>query len=281
MTAATPATARPKVRPSALWIVVAIVLMVVGPGGCTVAMVATGFGIFDDIDEFGRFPLPVEEAPVTFVDDVDDGAIYLAAPEGARAPFVRVGLFDEDGEEVPLSEPDGDFTVDHPDATAQELFGFSAPAGTYFLAAIDEREVIGAQIWLGRSSVDSFAGFAIAAVVGGMVFLVGVIVLVIVLIRRRRSRAAQTPAAWPAPPAGWPPPPGAPTTPPPYPGQYPGPYAGVNPGMSPGLDPGLYPGLDPVLNPQPGWSPPPATPPAAPVPPQAPPPPPPVAEPAP
>ena len=84
-----PAPPAPKVRPSATWIIVAIILLIVGPGGCSVVLVTQAVDLLDEFDAYGRYDLPTESSVVTIPEPVVDGAIFVRGETTATQLRVR------------------------------------------------------------------------------------------------------------------------------------------------------------------------------------------------
>ncbi len=256
----------PKIRPSFVWIVVSILLLIVGPGGCTAVLVSQAVGVLDDFDEFGRVELPTEGTTVHFDGPVADAALFVRGSTGdATARLDTVTMTDPSGEPVALLVPSETVTSDYPDGGQLRLvYRFTVPeAGDYVIAASVFPGGEGLELFVGRYDLERLGKWvAGAAAIGGLMFVVGLVLLIVVLVRRSRAKRARlAPPSWGPPPPGWgppgsqPPPPGwgPPGTQPPPPPSPPGGWGA--PGHTP---------PSPVEPPSTGWAPPSSSPPPPP-----------------
>ena len=265
-----------KARPAARWIVVAIVLIIVGPGGCTAFAAVRVIGAVRGADDYGRYSLPARGDQVRFTKPVTDGAL-MAVTHGTGSPpqLSDIRLLDPNGARVPLAalESSRVFTYTNGGNRARlaEVARFTIHTpGTYELSALPASSGDQSEIWVGHH-ID-VATVGIGALLGLVVFIAGVAMLITVLVRRRRfRRSAQPPSGWgtpgagyPASPGGYPPPPGYGAPPPPGYGAPPPPPPPPPPAPAPGQW-----GASPP--PAPGWGEPGAEPPSGTAPPPPPP----------
>ncbi len=274
-----------KLRPGGGWIALAIILMVLGPGGCSVLLGVRLIGAIDDAHDYGQYRLPVVANSVEIPKAVDDGALITAVQGSGDPPDLRrATLVGPDGP-VTLTGLEGGRIIDATSGGTKwrivEVARFDAPvAGTYRLSAIATSNAGNAEVWVGhridsttlrRTVRGGFLG-------GGIVFIIGLVALIVIIVRRRRYKQTLQ-AAWAG---GYPPGPGTPP-----PGTMPPPGTVPPPGtMPPPPGPGSQPGYPPPpgpAGPTPGSMPPPPAPapqpppgyppaPGAPPPPSAPPP---------
>lgn len=235
MSAPPPPAAPTKAKPGAMWIVLAIVLIVIGPGGCSAFAVVRLFGAINDADAYGRFQLPVHNAQVVFPKATSDAAIQSVVSSGTP-PDIRASLTGPDGR-VQLIQLENARVLDARTSGAKhrvrEVARFTVTTpGTYRLSAEAEsgRDV---QLWVGHR-IDLGGRIGIVVVLGFVVFVGGIVMLIVVLVRRRRSRRLMQagaagygpgypggyPPGYPGGPAGYPggpPPPAGPSAPAGYP----------------------------------------------------------------
>jgi hypothetical protein len=259
MTAApVPPVAGPvKARPSARWIVLAIVLIVIGPGGCSAFAVVRVVGAINGADDFGRFQLPVVGARIHFSKATDDAAMQTVVDSGTPPGLERASLVGPDGPVQLVGLVRGrvfDTTTGGTKQRVLEVARFSiTEPGTYRLSALASSSNGRAELWVGHR-IDAGkigGGVGIALLLGFVLFAAGVVMLIVVLVRRKRFRRSMPSGGWGGP-GGYPPPPGG------YPSGYQGgpqPPAGYPPapvGYPPA--PGGYPAGPP---PPVGYPPPP------------------------
>ena len=220
-----PTPAPSKVRPSAIWIAVAIFLLVAGPAGCGVFLVTKAVGVVQGLDEFGRYTLPVDSDTVVFDQAVDDGQISVdLGPTGGRYRIGEISLVAPDGSEVALERMNSNATITYSfgseRATLVDIFHFKIDVpGSYTLRAttLDGNEAD--SLWIGRHGISAAAtGIGVAAILGLVVGFGGLILLIVVIMRRKNAkRAIATPGpygSYPPPPDAFPVPPSAPPAPP-------------------------------------------------------------------
>jgi hypothetical protein len=244
-----------KVKPSGWWVALAIFLLVAGPGGCTAVFVSKSVNFLNDYNRFGSFTMPVE-----------DGTVHLDAKEGQVGIFLRsasksaadaietIQVTDPSGHRVELLTPEGDFNEQIPSGGYLSILRWFhvRESGDYHLHATSSASARGAELAVGRYDLKSLTSWLLgSAAIGGVMFLVGLVLLILVMVRRSRSRRQFRAATGPAPPY-W----GAPGAPPPPPG-----WGGVPPGQPPYPQ---YPPQPQQPTPPPGWVPPPPQPPPGP-----------------
>lgn len=247
---------RTTTRPGIVWIVLAVILMVGGPVGCGAFVVARAVGIVTGIDAYGRFPLPVEEAQVSFPEP-GRGALWVRLdPSGGEPRLREPSLRGSGGTTVRLRPTPGSSTLsynlDGEAADLVEMWNFEIDQpGSYRLSVGVADGNAATEIWVGRDGVGGAApGMVRAFLIAGAVFGIGLVMLIVVLVRRSASRRRVPPTMPPPPPAGsgysappgWgaPPPPGWSSPPQPPPGAVPpappsswGPPPGSTPPTSP------------------------------------------------
>jgi len=188
-------------------------LVVIGIVGAIVWFVVGLLGIVDAVEGFER--VPADGGGTVTLDADTEYVIYLEDGASSRfGPSVRVGLTDPSGVAVDLDRYGSDFNYDFGGHAGTALFTFrSTEDGDYELSA--ESSSSFAEVAVGRSVAgDLVWTIAMPFVIGGIGFLVGVIILIVTLVRRsgdKRRRAAESQPAppftgVPGPPPGFPPP---------------------------------------------------------------------------
>ena len=215
MTPATP----PRIKPSAWWIALAILLMVGGPAGCAAFLVSKSVGLIQNADHYGRFPMPVEGSVIRFPTKETDGTIWVDVSRNSAFTGVSsMSLTGADGTAATIDRKSGTTTISVPDGNNQaklvEIAEFTIDRpGNYRLTVSALRDADNTTVWVGKggiSTVVSGSGPWVLLGFGGVV--AGVALLAVVVGRRRRARRAFGPPSPPSfgpPPGSWqPPPPG-------------------------------------------------------------------------
>ena len=198
-----------RVRPSAWWIVLSVVIFVLGVGGCSALVVVSAVRAFD-VDT-------ILSAEGSINLEAGDYTVYVTEPS------TTVIITTPDGDPVELDDYDGDASVTRDDTEYDAAFTFEPPVdGRYGVirqgaGSVAIGEGIGKQLGL--------AG--VGVLIGLVGFVAGLVIFIITLVKRSSSRnrikarqfAAAGPPAYPHPGSGgaWssPPPP-----PPPSPGAW-------------------------------------------------------------
>lgn len=208
-----PQTVR-KLKPgvAGYWVGGALVLF--GIVGAIVWFVVGLIGISNTVDDFQR--VPADGGGTVTLDGDTSYVIYVEDRSTSRfATDVRLALTDPGGDQVDLRTYESEFDYDFSGRSGTAFFTFrSDEAGTY--AIVSESASQRATLAVGSSLAgDLVWTIAMPFVIGGLGFLVGIILIIVTLVRRSGDKKRRDARALPtaAPPPGFPPaPPGYPPT---------------------------------------------------------------------
>jgi hypothetical protein len=164
-----------------------------------VVLIITAFTRLDDkVSSFYRLGAP--DVQEVFFDSAGEYVIYdesLGLPQDGVAPFEVTVTRTGTGLDVPVSASVDDIDYDTSGNSGQAVFEFSIPAvGTYEIQTSVSVDAGLAQLAIGRSVFgDLLKGLVLAAVVGGGIIVLGILIAVIGSIPRRqrgRSGSART-----------------------------------------------------------------------------------------
>ena len=188
-------------------------LVVLGIVGAAVWFVVGLVGISNSVDDFER--VPANGGGTVTLDNDTAYVIYIEDRSGSRfAASVRVSIADPSGDPVDVGTYGSEFDYDFGGRSGTALFTFrSDEAGEYALTS--ESSSLRANLAVGRSlASDLVWTIAIPFVIGGIGFLIGIVLIVVTLVRRsgdrKRRDAGAVPTALPPPrfppaPPGYPP----------------------------------------------------------------------------
>lgn len=241
-------------RPKAVWYWVGAIIMTVALAAAVLLFVKGIFGFVGQVDDFSRVSVPGSE-----VVNLEKGE-WVLYHEPSVGSFTSMSHLDLEVSTVPgersVTVQSSGLGMTYSDGARDGVAvgRFDAPAeGNYRITVDDTDNTHGGQVAVGRPLFDGVIPWMVGSVaVGGVGFVVGIVIIIVVAVRRSRDKRLRAP---PVPPSRYAPPtPGAGYGPP---GSY-----GAPPAWGP---PGTYAPAPPAA-PPPGWSPPP--PPPRPPPPQ-------------
>ena len=192
-------------------------LVLLGIVGAIVWFVIGLVGISNAVDDFER--VPADGGGEVALDDDTAYVIYIEDRSTSRfASNVRVTLTDPSGGAVDVRNYGSEFNYDFGGRAGTALFTFrSGSAGEYLLAS--ESSAVGSSLAVGPSLAgDLVWTIAMPFVIGGIGFLVGIILIIVTLVRRSGDKKRRDAGSRPTAPPGLPPTsPGFPPAPPGYP----------------------------------------------------------------
>jgi hypothetical protein len=216
-----------KIKPSAAWYVIGVLLLlvsVIAPTVLTIVGVAEAFGKVTDLQR-----VPVDGGEVTL--EAGDFTIYGEGPNADQFTSLSgadLEVIQPNGDPEDLSFSGVDTTYDWDGNQGQALATFTADeAGAYQVGLVDGADpdninelAVGPSI--SEFFADSLIYFILAGVIGLVAFVIGLILLIRTGVKRGKAKRQRrlSPRTFntgyggqPAPP-GYPPPPGAGTPPP-------------------------------------------------------------------
>jgi hypothetical protein len=221
-----------KIKPSGVWYVLAVLLLVGGP---IVGSILVGVAFFNAFDDLGDFPsVPIDGGGEVTL-EAGDFTVY-AEGNGVDSftsfSSSDVEIVDPNGNPVDLSFTTSDTTYDINGREGVSVLTFDAPVdGTYQVNPSTDSVTADPQVTslaIGPGFGDIFSEqvglVVIGSIVGALGFLIGLILVILLAVKRgkakrqRRLSAGGPPSAWgatgPYGQPGMPPPPGAGAPPP-------------------------------------------------------------------
>lgn len=229
-----------KGMPGSAGILVGILLMLLGVGGCIGGPVLAVGEFADAVDTAQRVPVPANQE-YQFEADAS-GLIIGFGDSSSAASGIDVTLLDPSGSPVDI-DSNASFTGQGSSSgnDSIELLGaFDATdAGTYTLQATGET---GTEVAIINIAIGSVVGKLFGGIgIGIALFLIGLILMIVTIVRRGKAKKRLAAGGFSAPPPG---------------GGFPPPAGAVPP--PPGF--GAPPQAPPMAPPTPGYAPPPAAP---------------------
>ncbi|MGD9793691.1 MAG: hypothetical protein AB7V43_09440 [Acidimicrobiia bacterium] len=223
----------PKLKPSKSGIWIGVLLMAAGIISGIAIIVVSLVRVSDRVDKFPR--VAVGSSYEMNFSESGDYVVYLeydgddepATPEGLYVCAVKTGGSGEckdDPDKLPVRSYTNDLSFSFNGTQGKAVFKFEIPdAGKYVFAS--EASENSPRLMVGPSVLNALVGpILLSFAIGGLLFLIGLVLFIVTLVRRKRARRAfgsmppsstwspgapPMPVGAPAPPSagGWTPPP--------------------------------------------------------------------------